>query len=94
MKVGLGDADGMRKLAARGGVRTMDVVAAAEAHAAETARGVDEVRVDGAEVQEGKGAVVGVKGPESGGVSEVGSGPVLSFEHGPVPETQGEKASE
>lgn len=86
VKVGLGDADGMRKLAARGGVRTMDVVAAAEAHAAETARGVDEVRVDGAEVQEGKGAVVGVKGPESGGVSEVGSGPVLSFEHGPVPE--------
>ena len=89
VKVGLGDADGMRKLAARGGVRTMDVVAAAEAHAAETARGVDEVRVDGAEVQEGKGAVVGVKGPESGGVSEVGSGPVLSFEHGPVPERKG-----
>ena len=86
VKVGLGDADGMRKLAARGGVRTMDVVAAAEAHAAETARGVDEVRVDGAEVQDGKGAVVDVKGPESGGVSEVGSGPVLSFEHGPVPE--------
>jgi hypothetical protein len=50
---------------------------------------VDEVRVDGAEVQEGKGAVVGVKGPESGGVSEVGSGPVLSFEHGPVPERKG-----
>lgn len=91
VKVGLGDADGMRKLAARGGVRTMDVVAAAEAHAAETARGVDEVRVDGAEVQEGKGAVVGVKGPESGGVSEVGSGPVLSFEHGPVPERKGRK---
>lgn len=89
VKVGLGDRDGMRKLAARGGVRTMDVVAAAEAHAAETARGVDEVRVDGAEVQEGKGAVVGVKGPESGGVSEVGSGPVLSFEHGPVPERKG-----
>ena len=89
VKVGLGDADGMRKLAARGGGRTMDVVAAAEAHAAETARGVDEVRVDGAEVQEGKGAVVGVKGPESGGVSEVGSGPVLSFEHGPVPERKG-----
>lgn len=86
VKVGLGDAAGMRKLAARGGVRTMDVVAAAEAHAAETARGVDEVRVDGAEVQDGKGAVVDVKGPESGGVSEVGSGPVLSFEHGPVPE--------
>ena len=85
VKVGLGDADGMRKLAARG------VVAAAEAHAAETARGVDEVRVDGAEVQEGKGAVVGVKGPESGGVSEVGSGPVLSFEHGPVPERKGRK---
>ena len=91
VKVGLGDADGMRKLAARGGGRTMDVVAAAEAHAAETARGVDEVRVDGAEVQEGKGAVVGVKGPESGGVSEVGSGPVLSFEHGPVPERKGRK---
>lgn len=91
VKVGLGDADGMRKLAARGGVRTMDVVVAAEAHAAETARGVDEVRVDGAEVQEGKGAVVGVKGPESGGVSEVGSGPVLSFEHGPVPERKGRK---
>ena len=91
VKVGLGDADGMRKLAARGGVRTMDVVAAAEAHAAETARGVDEVRVDGAEVQEGKGAVVGVKGPESGGVSGVGSGPVLSFEHGPVPERKGRK---
>lgn len=89
VKVGLGDADGMRKLAARGGVRTMDVVAAAEAHAAETARGVDEVRVDGAEVQDGKGAVVGVKGPESGGVSEVGSGPVLSFEHGSVPERKG-----
>ena len=45
--------------------------------------------MDGAEVQEGKGAVVGVKGPESGGVSEVGSGPVLSFEHGPVPERKG-----
>lgn len=89
VKVGLGDAAGMRKLAARGGVRTMDVVAAAEAHAAETARGVDEVRVDGAEVQDGKGAVVDVKGPESGGVSEVGSGPVLSFEHGPVPERKG-----
>ena len=89
VKVGLGDADGMRKLAARGGVRTMDVVAAAEAHAAETARGVDEVRVDGAEVQDGKGAVVDVKGTESGGVSEVGSGPVLSFEHGPVPERKG-----
>lgn len=89
VKVGLGDRDGMRKLAARGGVRTMDVVAAAEAHAAETARGVDEVRVDGAEVQDGKGAVVDVKGPESGGVSEVGSGPVLSFEHGPVPERKG-----
>lgn len=86
VKVGLGDRDGMRKLAARGGVRTMDVVAAAEAHAAETARGVDEVRVDGAEVQDGKGAVVGVNGLESGGVSDVGSGPVLSFEHGPVPE--------
>lgn len=91
VKVGLGDADGMRKLAARGGVRTMDVVAAAEAHAAETARGVDEVRVDGAEVQDGKGAVVDAKGPESGGVSEVGSGPVLSFEHGPVPERKGRK---
>lgn len=91
VKVGLGDRDGMRKLAARGGVRTMDVVAAAEAHAAETARGVDEVRVDGAEVQEGKGAVVDAKGPESGGVSEVGSGPVLSFEHGPVPERKGRK---
>jgi len=91
VKVGLGDADGMRKLAARGGGRTMGVGAAAEAHAAETARGVDEVRVDGAEVQEGKGAVVGVKGPESGGVSEVGSGPVLSFEHGPVPERKGRK---
>lgn len=91
VKVGLGDTDGMRKLAARGGVRTMDVVAAAEAHAAETARGVDEVRVDGAEVQDGKGAVVDVKGPESGGVSEVGSGPVLSFEHGPVPERKGRK---
>ena len=91
VKVGLGDRDGMRKLAARGGVRTMDVVAAAEAHAAETARGVDEVRVDGAEVQDGKGAVVDVKGPESGGVSEVGSGPVLSFEHGPVPERKGRK---
>lgn len=86
VKVGLGDRDGLRKLAARGGVRTMDVVAAAEAHAAETARGVDEVRVDGAEVQDGRGAVVDVKGPESGGVSEVGSGPVLSFEHGLVPE--------
>lgn len=91
VKVGLGDRDGMRKLAARGGVRTMDVVAAAEAHAAETARGVDEVRVDGAEVQDGKGAVVDVKGPESGGVSEVGSGPVLSFEHGPVPERKGRR---
>lgn len=91
VKVGLGDTDGMRKLAARGGVRTMDVVAAAEAHAAETARGVDEVRVDGAEVQDGKGAVVDVKGPESGGVSEVGSGPVLSFEHGPVPERKGRR---
>lgn len=91
VKVGLGDRDGMRKLAARGGVRTMDVVAAAEAHAAETAQGVDEVRVDGAEVQEGKGAVVDAKGPESGGVSEVGSGPVLSFEHGPVPERKGRK---
>lgn len=89
VKVGLGDAGGMRKLAARGGVRTMDVVAAAEAHAVETARGMDEVRVDGAEVQDGKGAVVDVKGPESGGVSEVGSGPVLSFEHGPVPERKG-----
>ncbi len=33
--------------------------------------------------------MVGVKGPESGGVSEVGSGPVLSFEHGPVPERKG-----
>ena len=91
VKVGLGDRDGMRKLAARGGGRTMDVVAAAEAHAAETARGVDEVRVDGAEVQDGKGAVVDVKGPESGGVSEVGSGPVLSFEHGPVPERKGRR---
>lgn len=91
VKVGLGDRDGMRKLAARGGVRTMDVVAAAEAHAAETARGVDEVRVDGAEVQDGKGAVVDVKGTESGGVSEVGSGPVLSFEHGPVPERKGRR---
>lgn len=91
VKVGLGDADGMRKLAARGGVRTMDVVAAAEAHAAETARGVDEVRVDGAEVQDGKGAVVDVKGPEGGGVSEVGSGPVLSFEHGPVPDRKGRR---
>ena len=91
VKVGLGDRDGMRKLAARGGVRTMDVVAAAEAHAAETARGVDEVRVDGAEVQDGKGAVVDVKGPESGGVSEVGSGHVLSFEHGPVPERKGRR---
>jgi len=84
VKVGLGDRDGMRKLAARGGVRTMDVVAAAEAHAAETARGVDEVRVDGAEVQDGKEA-------ESGGVSEVGSGPVLSFEYGPVPERKGRR---
>lgn len=91
VKVGLGDRDGMRKLAARGGVRTMDVVAAAEAHAAETARGVDEVRVDGAEVQDGKGAVVDVKGTESGGVSEVGSGPVLSFEYGPVPERKGRR---
>lgn len=91
VKVEQGDRDGMRKLAARGGVRTMDVVAAAEAHAAETARGVDEVRVDGAEVQDGKGAVVDVKGPESGGVSEVGSGPVLSFEHGPVPERKGRR---
>lgn len=91
---GLGDRDGMRKLAARGGVRTMDVVAAAEAHAAETARGVDEVRVDGAEVQDGKGAVVDVKGPESGGVSEVGSGPVLSFEHGPVPERKGRRQAD
>ena len=94
VKVGLGDRDGMRKLAARGGVRTMDVVAAAEAHAAETARGVDEVRVDGAEVQDGKGAVVDVKGPESGGVSEVGSGPVLSFEHGPVPERKGRRQAD
>lgn len=91
VKVEQGDRDGMRKLAARGGVRTMDVVAAAEAHAAETARGVDEGRVDGAEVQDGKGAVVDVKGPESGGVSEVGSGPVLSFEHGPVPERKGRR---
>jgi len=94
VKVGLGDRDGMRKLAARGGVRTMDVVAAAEAHAAETARGVDEVRVDGAEVQDGKGAVVDVKGPESGGVSEVGSGPVLSFEHGPVPKRKGRRQAD
>lgn len=94
VKVGLGDRDGMRKLAARGGVRTMDVVAAAEAHAAETARGVDEVRGDGAEVQDGKGAVVDVKGPESGGVSEVGSGPVLSFEHGPVPERKGRRQAD
>lgn len=94
VKVGLGDRDGMRKLAARGGVRTMDVVAAAEAHAAETARGVDEVRVDGAEVQDGKGAVVDVKGLESGGVSEVGSGPVLSFEHGPVPERKGRRQAD
>lgn len=94
VKVGLGDRDGMRKLAARGGVRTMDVVAAAEAHAAETARGVDEVRVDGAEVQDGKGAVVDVKGSESGGVSEVGSGPVLSFEHGPVPERKGRRQAD
>lgn len=94
VKVGLGDRDGMRKLAARGGVRTMDVVAAAEAHAAETARGVDEVRVDGVEVQDGKGAVVDVKGPESGGVSEVGSGPVLSFEHGPVPERKGRRQAD
>lgn len=94
VKVGLGDRDGMRKLAARGGVRTMDVVAAAEAHAAETARGVDEVRVDGAEVQDGKGAVVDVKGTESGGVSEVGSGPVLSFEHGPVPERKGRRQAD
>ena len=94
VKVGLGDRDGMRKLAARGGVRTMDVVAVAEAHAAETARGVDEVRVDGAEVQDGKGAVVDVKGPESGGVSEVGSGPVLSFEHGPVPERKGRRQAD
>ena len=93
VKVGLGDRDGMRKLAARGGVRTMDV-AAAEAHAAETARGVDEVRVDGAEVQDGKGAVVDVKGPESGGVSEVGSGPVLSFEHGPVPKRKGRRQAD
>lgn len=94
VKVGLGDRDGMRKLAARGGVRTMDVVAAAEAHAAETVRGVDEVRVDGAEVQDGKGAVMDVKGPESGGVSEVGSGPVLSFEHGPVPERKGRRQAD
>lgn len=94
VKVGLGHRDGMRKLAARGGVRTMDVVAAAEAHAAETARGVDEVRVDGAEVQDGKGAVVDVKGTESGGVSEVGSGPVLSFEHGPVPERKGRRQAD
>lgn len=94
VKVGLGDRDGMRKLAARGGVRTMDVVAATEAHAAETARGGDEVRVDGAEVQDGKGAVVDVKGPESGGVSEVGSGPVLSFEHGPVPERKGRRQAD
>lgn len=94
VKVGLGDRDGMRKLAARGGVRTMDVVAAAEAHAAETARGVDEVRVDGAEVQDGKCAVVDVKGLESGGVSEVGSGPVLSFEHGPVPERKGRRQAD
>lgn len=94
VKVGLGDRDGMRKLAARGGVRTMDVVAAAEAHAAETARGGDAVRVDGAEVQDGKGAVVDVKGPESGGVSEVGSGPVLSFEHGPVPERKGRRQAD
>ncbi len=94
VKVGLGDRDGMRKLAARGGVRTMDVVAAAEAHAAETARGGDEERVDGAEVQDGKGAVVDVKGPESGGVSEVGSGPVLSFEHGPVPERKGRRQAD
>ena len=94
VKVGLGDRDGMRKLAARGGVRTMDVVAAAEAHAAETVRGVDEVRVDGAEVQDGKGAVMDVKGPESGGVSEVGSGPVLSFEHGPVSERKGRRQAD
>lgn len=87
VKVGLGDRDGMRKLAARGGVRTMDVVAAAEAHAAETARGVDEVRVDGAEVQDGKEA-------ESGGVSEVGSGPVLSFEHRAVPERKGRRQAD
>lgn len=87
VKVGLGDRDGMRKLAARGGVRTMDVVAAAEAHAAETARGVDEVRVDGAEVQDGKEA-------ESGGVSKVGSGPVLSFEHRAVPERKGRRQAD
>lgn len=50
--------------------------------------------MDGAEVQDGKGAVVDVKGPESGGVSEVGSGPVLSFEHGPVPERKGRRQAD
>ena len=50
--------------------------------------------MDGAEVQDGKGAVVDVKGTESGGVSEVGSGPVLSFEHGPVPERKGRRQAD
>lgn len=98
VKVGLGDRDGMRKLAARGGVRTMDVVAAAEAHAAETARGVDEVRVDGAEVQDGqtitveaaRGAVTWdkdgnpVQGVDGGRLEAVIGGGVSEVGSGPV----------
>lgn len=98
VKVGLGDRDGMRKLVARGGVRTMDVVAAAEAHAAETARGVDEVRVDGAEVQDGqtitveaaRGAVTWdkdgnpVQGVDGGRLEAVIGGGVSEVGSGPV----------
>ncbi len=98
VKVGLGDRDGMRKLAARGGVRTMDVVAAAEAHAAETARGGDEVRVDGAEVQDGqtitveaaRGAVTWdkdgnpVQGVDGGRLEAVIGGGVSEVGSGPV----------
>lgn len=98
VKVGLGDRDGMRKLAARGGVRTMDVVAAAEAHAAETARVGDEVRVDGAEVQDGqtitveaaRGAVTWdkdgnpVQGVDGGRLEAVIGGGVSEVGSGPV----------
>ena len=98
VKVGLGDRDGMRKLAARGGGRTMDVVAAAEAHAAETARGGDEVRVDGAEVQDGqtitveaaRGAVTWdkdgnpVQGVDGGRLEAVIGGGVSEVGSGPV----------
>lgn len=85
VKVGLGDRDGLRRLAERGGVRVMDVVDAAEAHANESERGVDEVRVEGAVVKDGMVEAAGNHGTVSGGVNEVGSGPVLSFNHQPVP---------